>query len=76
MSLMTVMMNYGFLVFGVTDYVAQQFTLHYGAVQAGEPRQEPEKEACRRLGRRLAQWVLVFVEGRKDLLPVHQKLRE
>lgn len=74
MALMIVMMNYGFLVFGVTDYVANQFTLHYGAVQAGEPRQYKEKEACRRLGRRLAQWVAVFIDGRKDILPVHQKL--
>ena len=74
MALMIVMMNYGFLVFGVTDYVAQQFTLHYGAVQAGEPRHYKEKEACRRLGRRLAQWVAVFIDGRKDILPVHQKL--
>lgn len=76
MALMTVMMNYGFLEFGVTDYVALQFTLHYGAVQAGEPRQDQEKEACRRLGRRLSQWVTVFVNGRKDILPVHQRLPE
>ena len=74
MALMTVMMNYGFLVFGVTDYVAKQFTLHYGAVMAGEPRKDKEKEACRRLGQRLAQWVAVFYDGRKNLLPVHQKL--
>ena len=46
----------------MTDYVARQFTLHYGAVQAGEPRQDKEKEACRRLGLRLAQL------GRKVLL--------
>jgi NAD(P)H dehydrogenase (quinone) len=46
MAMMTVMMNYGFLVFGVTDYVEKQFTLHYGAVMAGEPREEKEKEAC------------------------------
>jgi NAD(P)H dehydrogenase (quinone) len=56
--------------------VAQQFTVHYGAVQAGEPRRDQEKEACRRLGGRLAQWILVFIDGRQDLLPVHQKLPE
>lgn len=60
----------------MAQYVAQQFTLHYGAVQAGEPRKDKEKEACRRLGRRLAQWVAVFIDGRKDILPVHEKLAE
>lgn len=74
MALMTVMMNYGFLVFGVTDYVAKQFTLYYGAVIAGQPRKVKEKKACRRLGQRLAQWGAVFYNARKNLLPLHQKL--
>ncbi|NOZ27658.1 MAG: flavodoxin family protein [Chloroflexi bacterium] len=70
LSLLTVLMNFGFLVFGVTDYVAQQFTLHYGAVLAGEPRAEREIAACARLGERLAQWVAVYVDGRNELHPV------
>jgi NAD(P)H dehydrogenase (quinone) len=69
-ALMTVMINFGFLVFGVTDYTGQQFTLHYGATQAGEPRQEREIESCRRLGQRLSEWVAVFCDGRKDEHPL------
>jgi len=68
MSILTVLMNFGFLVFGVTDYVADQFTLHYGAALAGEPRSEREQEACRRLGRRLAQWVRAYVDGEPDVI--------
>lgn len=68
-SILTVLMNFGFLVFGVTDYVAQGWTLHYGAIAAGEPRVEKEQEACRRLGKRLAQWVAV-AEGRRDQHPL------
>ena len=69
MSVLIVLMNYGFMVFGVPDYVGKQFTLHYGAVLAGEPRSEIESAACRRLGKRLAQWVAYYVDGRKDQHP-------
>lgn len=68
-SLLTIMMNYGFLVFGVTDYSGYQFTTHYGATQAGEPREEKEIESCRRLGKRLAEWIAVYVDGRKEINP-------
>ncbi len=37
-SLLTVLMNFGLLVFGVTDYAGKKVTLHYGAVAAKEPR--------------------------------------
>ncbi|HEX2866942.1 MAG TPA: flavodoxin domain-containing protein [Ignavibacteriales bacterium] len=57
LSALIMLINYGFLVFGVTDYVEDKFTLHYGAVAAGEPRLEREIKACRRLGERLSQWV-------------------
>ena len=69
-SLMTIMLNYGFLVFGVPDYSGHQFTAHYGAVQAGEPREEKEIESCRRLGKRLSEWVAVYCDGRKELHPL------
>jgi NAD(P)H dehydrogenase (quinone) len=69
-SLMTIMLNYGFLVFGVPDYSGHQFTTHYGAVQAGTPRQEKEIESCKRLGKRLAEWVAVYCDGRKELHPL------
>jgi NAD(P)H dehydrogenase (quinone) len=76
MSLLTVLMNFGFLVFGVTDYVGKKFTLHYGAVVAGEPRTDAEIAAFERLGERLAQWVAVFFDGRKDLHPVLTRQEE
>ena len=66
-------MNFGFLVFGVTDYAAHRFTLHYGATIPGEPRLEEEVAACERLGERLAQWVAVYCDGHDDLHPM--KLR-
>jgi NAD(P)H dehydrogenase (quinone) len=69
MSINTVLMNFGFLVFGVPDYVGSQFTLHYGAVVAGEPREEQEIAACEKLGERLGQWVAVYCDGRHQLHP-------
>lgn len=54
MAILNMLINYGFLVFGVTDYVAPKMTLHYGAVGTGEPDRD-ELAACRRLGQKLAQ---------------------
>ncbi len=68
-SIMTVLMNFGFLVFGVTDYASRMMTLHYGAVSAKEPRSEETQAACRLLGQRLAEWAAVFAHGRKDQHP-------
>ncbi len=69
-SILTILMNFGFLVFGVTDYSARQFTTHYGATQAGEPRERREIDSCRRLGRRLSEWVAVYCDGRADMHPL------
>jgi NAD(P)H dehydrogenase (quinone) len=69
LSLLIMLMNVGMLTFGVPDYTGSQFTLHYGAVTAGKPREEKEIEACRRLGKRLAQWVAYYVDGRQDQHP-------
>lgn len=69
--LLKIMMNLGVLVFGAPDYTGRQTTLHYGAVAVGKPETDPEKEACRRLGRRLSEWVAVFCDGRKEQSP-HQ----
>jgi NAD(P)H dehydrogenase (quinone) len=68
-SLLTVLINFGFLVFGVTDYAGKLTTLHYGAVTAREPRSEDAQAACRLLGQRLAEWTAVYVHGQKDLHP-------
>lgn len=68
-SLLTVLMNFGFLVFGVTDYAAKLTTLHYGAVTAREPRSEDAQAACRLLGQRLAEWTAALVHSRADQHP-------
>jgi NAD(P)H dehydrogenase (quinone) len=68
-SILTVLMNFGFLVFGVTDYAAKLTTLHYGAVTARQPRSEEAQAACRLLGRRLAEWTAAFVHNRPDQHP-------
>lgn len=70
LSILTALMNFGFLTFGLPDYVGRQFTLHYGAVTAGAPEREEAIAACRRLGERLAQWVAVLIEGRRELHPL------
>jgi len=76
MSILTMMMNVGMLTFGVTDYTGHQFTLHYGAVSAGKPQQDAEIAAARRLGKRLAQWVAVYVDGDKSQHPGPMKGRD
>jgi NAD(P)H dehydrogenase (quinone) len=63
-SILTVLMNFGFLVFGVTDYVSRDLTLHYGAISAKEPRDGHLRAACHKLGRRLAEWTAVHIHGR------------
>jgi NAD(P)H dehydrogenase (quinone) len=59
LALQIVLMNYGLLVFGIPDYV-------YGAVCAGRPRNDGEREACRRLGRRLSEWVQTLICHRPE----------
>jgi NAD(P)H dehydrogenase (quinone) len=75
-ALQIVLMNYGILVFGVPDYVGPGQTLHYGAICAGKPRNEPEREACRRLGRRLAEWVQTFILHRPQHDPRGKSYRK
>lgn len=72
-SLLIVLMNFGFLVFGVTDYVGKLTTLHYGAVTAREPRSEDDRAACRKLGQRLAEWVAALIEGRAEEHPLRKQ---
>jgi NAD(P)H dehydrogenase (quinone) len=75
MSLLTIMMNYGIMVFGVTDYVAKQRTLHYGAAIPGEPRTQAEKDICIRLGQRLAEFVSYYVDGVEESHPNNVKYK-
>jgi NAD(P)H dehydrogenase (quinone) len=71
-SLLTVLMNFGFLTFGVTDYSGKVMTAHYGAVAAREPRDEDVRAGCQLLGRRLAEWVAVVADGRRDQHPLNK----
>jgi NAD(P)H dehydrogenase (quinone) len=73
LSILTVLMNFGMMVFGIPDYVADKFTLHYGAVVAGQPREKKEKSACQLLGKRLAQWVAYYVDHDSDKHPLKSR---
>jgi NAD(P)H dehydrogenase (quinone) len=68
-SILTVLINFGFLVFGVTDYATKLTTLHYGAVTAREPRSSDAQAACRLLGQRLAEWSATLIHQRQDQHP-------
>lgn len=69
-SLLTVLINFGFLVFGVSDYAGKLTTAHYGAITAREPRGDDTQAACRLLGKRLAEWIAVFCDGRQAEHPL------
>ena len=62
-SILTVLMNFGLLVFGVTDYASRDMTAHYGAVTAKAPGDDAGRAACRLLGRRLAEWTATLAHG-------------
>jgi NAD(P)H dehydrogenase (quinone) len=71
-SLLSVLVNFGFLVFGVTDYADKLTTAHYGVVTAREPREEGTLAACKLIGKRPAEWVAVFFDGREDQHPLNK----
>lgn len=59
-------MNFGMLVFGVTDYEAPKMAPHYDAICAGEPRSDAEREMCLRLGLQLAEWASFYINNRQQ----------
>ncbi|MCS7104760.1 MAG: flavodoxin domain-containing protein [Thermofilaceae archaeon] len=61
-SLVSTILNFGMMTFGVPDYVAPGVTLHYGAVAIGTPDSNTLK-ACKLLGRRLVEHVKVVKAG-------------
>jgi NAD(P)H dehydrogenase (quinone) len=69
MELLTILMNFGMMAFGITDYVAPLRTLHYGAAIPGAPRTQAEKDICIRLGQRLAEFVSYYVDGVEESHP-------
>lgn len=71
-SILTVLMNFGFLVFGVTDYAQGMTTAHYGAIAVREPRESDTQAACRKLGQRLSEWVSAYIGGRADQHPLRK----
>lgn len=71
-SILTILINFGFLVFGLTDYAGKLTTAHYGAVTAREPREPDAQAACRLLGKRLAEWTAVYMHGRSDEHPARK----
>jgi NAD(P)H dehydrogenase (quinone) len=73
MGLLTVLLNYGFIVFGVTDYVAERRTLHYGAAFPGPPEDKAKIDICKRLGQRLSEWVSCYVDGNRQMHPLKAK---
>lgn len=54
LSLLLILMNFGFLTMGITDYSSYCYTLHYGATTVRQPRVHGDLAACRMLGQRLA----------------------
>lgn len=56
-AILNMMINYGYLVFGLPDYAAPGITAHYGAVAVGSPG-EHELKSCRILGERMAEYVV------------------
>ena len=61
--------------FGVTDYVAERRTLHYGAAFPGPPEDKAEIDICKRLGQRLSEWVSCYVDGNRQMHPLKAKYK-
>lgn len=62
LSLLSVILNFGMLTFGVPDYVSKDVTLHYGAVSIQKPN-EDALNACRLLGRKLVEHTMIIKKG-------------
>ena len=69
LNLLIILMNFGFLVFGVTDYAAPDFSPHYGAISATNPEGSAEKASCILLGKRLAEWAATYVDHQSNKHP-------
>ncbi len=62
LSIISVIINFGMMTFGVPDYVSPGVTLHYGAIAIGEP-DKNSLEACKLLGKRLIEHAEVLKGG-------------
>jgi len=61
-SIISAILNFGMMTFGVPDYVSDGVTLHYGAVAVGDP-DEDSLKASRLLGRRLVEHARIIKNG-------------
>jgi NAD(P)H dehydrogenase (quinone) len=73
-TITNILINFGCLVFGVTDYVDKSHTLHYGSTIVKEPREDHAIKSCQKLGSRLAEWLSFYVDNKKENHPI--KLRK
>jgi NAD(P)H dehydrogenase (quinone) len=62
LSLLSVILNFGMLTFGIPDYVSKDVTLHYGAVSIKKPNLDA-LNACKLLGRKLVEHTAVIKKG-------------
>jgi NAD(P)H dehydrogenase (quinone) len=62
LSLLSVILNFGMLTFGVPDYVSKNVTLHYGAVSIKKP-DVNALNACRLLGKKLVEHTKIIKKG-------------
>jgi NAD(P)H dehydrogenase (quinone) len=62
LSLLSVILNFGMITFGVPEYVSRDVTLHYGAVSIKKPG-EIELNACRLLGKKLVEHSKIIKQG-------------
>jgi NAD(P)H dehydrogenase (quinone) len=67
-SLLSVILNFGMMTFGVPDYVSRDVTLHYGAVSIKNP-DEDSLAACRLLGGRLVDHCAALRDGWSSVFP-------
>lgn len=73
LNILTMLINYGFLVFGVTDYAGAKFSPHYGAITAAYPESGVEQESCMLLGQRLAQWLVYYANKNIKQHPLYSE---
>ena len=64
-SLISAIINFGMMTFGIPDYASSGVTLHYGAVAIGKP-DDSSLKACRLLGVRLVEHAEVIKAGLKS----------
>jgi NAD(P)H dehydrogenase (quinone) len=70
MSVLQLLINFGFLVFGVSDYVDNNYSAHYGAIMANSYKTRSAEDSCIRIGQRLAEWLSFYIHNETGQHPV------